>query len=310
MDWQRFVEERHVGSCLYRAGGVLLGIRRCAAGRSAARSVWLLLVVTLLAACAGSGERGVGESSSPESSLPLATHNEWALDLDLFEGLSEDLKLMNYRELLNGTGVLELGVSKYLAEVGVLDLLDDYLANLPPTAEFISRFELAKGGVALNRLYSEEDEDRADASDGELRRFERQVLSFAVGALESLPESDSAPILHGAFFEALEQCGRGSPWPDVELFLIHDGYGGALAPHLVEPTYGLSYFEYQLLRHQCARYAATYPTLEPEVRDELLAPQREHYAKVILDRLDNELPPVEVPAEYQDEIDNLRASGW
>ena len=36
------------------------------------------------------------------------------------------------------------------------------------------------------------------------------------------------------------------------------------------------------------------------MRDELLAPQRAHYARVILDRLDNVLPIVEVPRRVSD----------
>ena len=128
--------------------------------------------------------------------------------------------------------------------------------------------------------------------------------------MSTLPEIDGAAVLHEAFYGVLEQCGRASAWPDVELFVMGGGRGYDVEPHLIEPTFGLTYFEYQQLRHQCARYAATYPTLDPVVRDKLLAPQRGHYAQAILDSLDNELPLVEVPPRYQDEIDDLRANGW
>ena len=62
--------------------------------------------------------------------------------------------------------------------------------------------------------------------------------------------------------------------------------------------------------HMCGRYAAIYPTLDSETRDDLLASQRARYAEVILDVLDNVLPAVEVPAEYQDQVNDLRANGW
>ncbi len=78
----------------------------------------------------------------------------------------------------------------------------------------------------------------------------------------------------------------------------------------LDPELGISLYEYRELLHVCGRYAATYPTLDPAVRDDLLAPQRAYFAREILDRLDNELPLVEVPPEYQDEVDELRANGW
>ena len=117
-------------------------------------------------------------------------------------------------------------------------------------------------------------------------------------------------VLHEAFFSVLVQCGRESPWPKVELFVMGQGFAGDYLPHLVERDFDISHFEYYELLHVCGRYAATYPTLDPEVRDGLLAPQRARYAEVILDVLDNLLPAVEVPVEYQAEVDDLRQNGW
>ena len=88
-----------------------------------------------------------------------------------------------------------------------------------------------------------------------------------------------------------------------------DGHGYDLVPDIIEPTFGLSYYEHLQLKHECARYAATYPGLDEAARDELLAPQREHYARAVVDGLAAS-PQVEVPARYRDEWDELLAEGW
>ena len=67
----------------------------------------------------------------------------------------------------------------------------------------------------------------------------------------------------------------------------------------------MSYFEYMQLLHECGKFAATYPTLDEAVRDQLLAAQRAHYAQAVLAGLD-EVPAVEIPAEYRGEIYELR----
>ncbi|WP_419838613.1 hypothetical protein [Candidatus Poriferisodalis sp.] len=217
--------------------------------------------------------------------------------------LGDDPRQLTDVDLNDGSGTQELGASKLLREFGVIEMLNSYVINIPSTAVSIAGWEVNKAQVSNFYYFADAD------ADGEiLDHFESSVLRFADHAMTSLPEAD--PMLHDAFFEVLEACGRASDWPDVELFVLHQGRSGDIMSHLIEPTFGLTYFEYQQLRHQCARYAATYPTMDPVVRDKRLKPQREHFAEVILDRLDNELPLVEVPPEYQDEIDGLRANGW
>ena len=138
-----------------------------------------------------------------------------------------------------------------------------------------------------------------------------QIFPGEDGAPNDGTDSGTEPgVLRDGFFEALERCARDSPWPGVELFVMGDGFAGDYLGQFVERDFGISYFEYRELLHVCGRYAATYPTLDPAVRGELLAPQRAHFARVILDRLDNEMPRVEIPERYQAEIDELRANGW
>ena len=257
-----------------------------------AGGLWVLFAVVLLCACSGSQEGG-GEAGG--------------VSVQSSDGTAEparDPREMSITELNEGPGVLELGVSKLLEEIGVLELLEGYLINVPPTAAFISRFEKSKAWHASHYINAD-----AGADSEILDRFESEVFYHAGAGISSLAESRGSQVLHEAFFGALEDCARDSRWPEVELFVMHNGGGGDMAPDLIEPTFGLSYYEFLQLRHECARYAATYPTLDEATRDELLRPQREHYARAVLDGLTAN-PHIKVPTRYRDEIDELMRSGW
>ena len=217
----------------------------------------------------------------------------------------DDPRQLSFDDLIHGPGSQEFGASKLLREVGVVEMLRDYIINVPPSAEFIAGAEATMASLSTYEFYV-----GADADGKVMEYFESSMLRFARHAMDTLPFAAASQTLHDAFFEVLEACGRASAWPEVELFEMHNGRGYDIMEHLIEPTFGLTFFEYEQLRHQCARYAATYPTLDPEVRDKLLKSQREHFAEVILRRLDDELPVVEIPPRYQAEIDDLRANGW
>ena len=272
----------------------------------AAGALWLLVVVSL-GACSGSQQRG-NDAGTPaqQTAQPAVSGGEPAQNSEQVAGATKDPRELSITELNDGPGVMELGVSKQLEEVGVLEFLESYIINVPPTAAFISDFEMAKAMAASHYI-------NADArADGDiLRRFEKQVLYHALSAISfsSVPQSSASRVLHEAFFEALEDCGRASSWPEVELFVMGDGRGYDVLPESVEPTFGLSYYEYQQLKHECARYAATHPSLDVATRDELLGPQREHSARAVIDGLAAN-PHIEVPARYRAEMDELLASGW
>ena len=218
-------------------------------------------------------------------------------------GVPKDPRKMTYRELIDGPEVLELDAVKLFRNVGVIEYLEDYVINIPTSAAFVAGYETSRALDSIKHRH-------AGDEDGAVSEFEHRMLVWASN-VQLLTWTEQGPEeLHTAFFEALEDCARESPWPDVELFAMEGGRGGEVLPDSIESTPGLSYFEFQQVKHRCVRYAATYPTLDPAVRDELLAPQRAHFAREILDRLDNELPLVEVPAVYQAEVDDLRANGW
>ena len=276
---------------------------RCAGALRAAGLVCAVAMAVSLWGCTGSreaGDGGVAQTQQPSASGGVAGLGS-SEDAEALRALKE----LDFIELTQGPAVLERGVSKFYRELGVIEFLDAYIIDMPPTAEFISGAALINGGIA-NRYFHAD----AGTEGGTQHLFENRLLQAANRAIRSVPPSEGVEVLHDAFFEALEECGRDSPWPDVVLFVLHSGRGYDARFDRVKPNPGLSYYEFSELRHECALYAVTYPTLDSAVRDELLAPQRAYFAKEVLDRLDNELPVVETPARYQAEVDELCRDGW
>lgn len=263
--------------------------------------------------------------SEYEQALALSRAAPAEADVVGLESVPGELRGLNFSEVHQGAGHEYLGAARLFREVDLFDFLGDYVINIPPGAEFLSGKEL---DTAMSENWrSERANGTASAA---VSAFRHRVLIAAYGASSELwhdyverrrsetvdetGDGTAGPtelgVLQATFFEALEQCGRNSPWPEVELFVMGDGYAGDYPPNFIEHDSDISAFEYRELLHVCGRYAATYPTLNSERRDELLAPQRARYAQTILDLLDRLLPVVEVPPEYQVEVDELRANGW
>lgn len=260
-----------------------------------------------------------------EQAVALSQADQSEVSFGRPDSVPDELREMEFTEVNAGAGTEHLGAARMLRRSGVFEFLESYIINIPPSALFLSDKELHTA-THFNERSGRTDE----ATSASMLDFEHRVLVGAYGAQADLwqdlmerafaeeddgsrDEADPAMepgALHDAFFAALEQCGRDSPWPEVELFVMGQGFAGDYLPQFVESDFDISYFEYRELLHLCGRYAASYPTLDPETRDELLAPQRAHYATVILDLLDNQLPVLEVPPKYQAEIDNLRENGW
>lgn len=288
--------DRHLRACVD-------GLRRNRGVHHAKTVLCMVTVVLSTVACSGMSDSQDKVAIRPSQSTTSTEASYTSSDRDI--DIAADPNEMSFSELNDGPGVLHLDVSKLLEEAGAMDLLENYIINVPPTAAFITFYETTRAGVATSHTRIGN-----DAAGEALREFERRLLIWAKDAALLLEPDKGSDVLHESFFESLEECGRSSPWPQVELFVMDRGRGTDMTPDRIQPTFGMSYFEYQQLRHRCARHAATYPTLDENVRDELLAPQRAHYARVILDKLDNETPLVQVPPEYLAEIDELRRDGW
>lgn len=215
-----------------------------------------------------------------------------------------DPRDLSHAQVLDGAGMQFLSASKMIEEVGVLDFMEGYIFNIPPTAAFLTGFELATARRATAVLHPDD-----DAANIALRAFEDRVVRAATEVLaDGLLPSNDPQKLRVAFFDAFDQCGRASPWPVADLYVGGDPDAGDYPGRLVVRDFGISYFEYKELLHECGRFAATYPTLDEAVRDELLAAQRAHYAQAVLAGLE-EPPLVAIPATYRDEIDELRQIG-
>jgi hypothetical protein len=215
----------------------------------------------------------------------------------------------------------QLSGFKFLRKAGAFEYLESYVIDVPPAALFIPE-------TGLNMMISGVlgDLESADSEDAQLFRFELEVLHAALhealavieNGLRSMSPSQRLGTLDEAFFDSLEECGHDAVGPDMELFVLRDGlgwdpqYDGVVFQDGFPGHYilDLSYYEYLELLHDCAQRAATYPALDPAVRDDLLAPQREHYASMIVDYIDKEIPPTEIPEQYQVQIEDLRKNGW
>lgn len=269
--------------------------------RATMHLVELLMVAALiLAGCTSA-------SGAYEDALSLVTEESGsgpARDDVTDTGTAPSPYDLPYKELRDGPAAQHLGVARMLDKAGAIELVSRYIINIPNGAYFLPNFELqAAKSASWHSHNSAGDEARV------MRDFERAVLHAVDGAALNRLQLAHEPVrLHDAFYAVFEQCGRDSPWPLVKM--VERKGTGAGDVLFRDPALDISDYEYKELLHVCGRYAATYPTLDPEFRDELLAPQRAYFAKEVIDRLDNELPVVEIPARYKAEVDDLRANGW
>ena len=117
-----------------------------------------------------------------------------------------------------------------------------------------------------------------------------------VAASDTLPPdvADSSDVLYDAVREAMDQCAANAGWPGVQLYDVSQELG-----ERYEQNLGLTLDVFLDLRHECSKYAATHPTLDPDVRDELLAKRRHHYMTAIRDWMVAN-PELVVPIEYHE----------
>lgn len=272
-------------------------------GRSVLARVALLTfaVCGLSAGCSdgdgGAYQQGLSFTAEESGSSPaLDDQTEAEVESDIHELWSKDLR--------DGPEVRHLGVARLLSEVGVVELLGRYIVNIPNGAFFLANYE-TQAAVSASRI-SHIGEGIEGAA---MWEFEREMLlTVRDSELFWSPAPVGSDPLHEAFFEVFEQCGRDSPWPEVQMA---DRQGNAAGDVLYrDPELGISDYEYRELLHVCGRYAATYPSLKPEMRDELLASQRAYFAQLISDRLSDTKWPLEVPLRYQAEVEHLRQNGW
>ena len=169
-------------------------------------------------------------------------------------------------------------------ELGIDELID---AEITP---FEARYrDLAEWEVPYDerQRYLEND---AVGYERERMFFERNVEWLLSNEYEELPaDLGRGGILDRAFEDAMDRCAEDAGWPELELNVSSTAdVGVALG------TFGLTRDDFLDLRHECAKQAAAYPTLDPVVRDDLLGRLREHYRQAVYEYL-REFPDAEVP---------------
>ena len=159
--------------------------------------------------------------------------------------------------------------------VGVDEVIEEYLHS----GQIFARFR------TIEERYAHDDEQtrwlNEDASDTERNRWfyaEALVLQI-IAAKEDMPkEIGPGGELETAHFDAMRACAEDHGWPaDVLDDRPWDN------PARDEAQTGPRREGYLDLRHECAQWAESYPTLDAIERDSLLALRDEHYRKAIKD---------------------------
>ena len=168
-------------------------------------------------------------------------------------------------------------------EIGVGLLVDEYLAD---------RF-----GSDLTRYRTYEESWEADeAADNEFGSlsveardrafFEQtvQLVFFAAG--EAMPPAVESvvAILRQAFYDSLDLCSVRDEWPDFPLYLFENDRYYSTSEDQYESFLARSRMtadEFLDLRHECYKFAASYPALDRDYRDELMQTRRDYYLEVL-----------------------------
>ena len=133
-------------------------------------------------------------------------------------------------------------------------------------------------------------EQEAIGHERERMHFENNLALVFWRAYENLPpELGLDGTLDRAYDVAMAECADAAGWPGLRL-----NVNSRTDVDQVLEASGITYESFLDLRHECAKQAVTYPTLDPAVRDELLARLAEHYRQAVYEYL-REFPDAEVP---------------
>lgn len=154
---------------------------------------------------------------------------------------------------------------------------------------------------ARYRTSEEMDSDLPDPAAGvgherERNNFEVILQVILAVAGDTLPPdvANDSGVLYDAENNAMDKCAADAGWPGVQLYDVSQDMG-----ERYERDYGLTLDMFLDLRHECSKYAATYPTLDPDLRDELLAKRRAHYMAAAREWIAAN-PDLVVPVEHHD----------
>jgi len=178
-------------------------------------------------------------------------------------------------------------------ELGLYDLIDEVVYFRPYYAQFRTRDD-----------YFADFGARRDAIPTEVEGHERERLQFEIvmegvldGAYVDLP-SDLGPggPLEQAYDDWMADCAAEAGFADV---VLADETDAELERY--ESEFGLSAEDFYDLRHDCARRAGYYPTLETGVRDEMIGRLKQHYLQAVYDAF-RFSGIVEIPIDYREGV--------
>jgi len=182
-------------------------------------------------------------------------------------------------------------------ELAVTVLVEEYVRNAVPFSNYRTLDE---------RTYPSRDDPGGIGHERERNFFEATLRLVMHAANDTLPPDVrfGSGVLHDARDEALSECTTAAGWPDVH---VYDASKNDVERY--ERDYGLTPEMFLDLRHECAKYAATYPTLDLAVRHELLAKRRDHYMTAVRDWIAAN-PKLLVPVEHHEGANKPYEEYW
>ncbi|MCY4517928.1 MAG: hypothetical protein OXB99_11890 [Acidimicrobiaceae bacterium] len=173
-------------------------------------------------------------------------------------------------------------------ELGLYELIDGVIDESPVYIRFrtVEEYIASEDDVWI-RIYA-----LAPGHERDRLIFEDMIEDAIRTAYIFLPaDLGAGGRLELAFVEAMRECASEAGYPEINPV---GGTDEELA--YWEAEFGLTLDGLLDLRHECAQQAARYPTLDPEVRDEMLNRIRKHYLKAVHDYIrDGDI--VEIPVE-------------
>ena len=207
-----------------------------------------------------------------------------------------DAEAVRYGAAGNGQGYTE-------EEIGVGLLVDEYFADNHILARYRTYEDYHEASVA-------EADFRSLSAEARDRVFFEQAVSLLFLATDEVAPAEvsaAADELWDAFYRSLDLCVERSEWPEIRLYeLGDDGYHYDIPYEEVQSymqQYGMTLDEFIDFEHECHKFAATYPALDRNHRDDLLAIRRDHYLE-ILRRWMQANPELVVPMTYEQSVNH------
>lgn len=170
---------------------------------------------------------------------------------------------------------LESGRNYSDEQLGLYDLIDGVVHYRPYYAQFRTLDDyFADFGARRDAIPTE-----VEGHERERLQFEIDVEDALARAYNHLPgELGPDGLLEKAYDVWMSECAAEAGFADV---VLADETAAELEHY--ESEFGLSAEDFYDLRYDCARKAAYYPTLDPDMRDEMVGRLKRHYLQAVYD---------------------------